>query len=53
MWHVNCSKKDIDCLFYNKFVYEMRDKVLAMQYQRIVDLCFAKDINSERYWKSK
>ncbi|MFS7936744.1 hypothetical protein Hanom_Chr05g00419371 [Helianthus anomalus] len=26
MWLVNCSKKDIDCLFYNKIVYEKRDK---------------------------
>ncbi|MFS7978556.1 hypothetical protein Hanom_Chr10g00916851 [Helianthus anomalus] len=24
-----------------------------MQYQKIVDVCFAKDINSGRYWKSK
>ncbi|MFS7978557.1 hypothetical protein Hanom_Chr10g00916861 [Helianthus anomalus] len=27
MWLVNFSKKDIDCLFYNKIVYEKRDKV--------------------------
>ncbi|MFS7954730.1 hypothetical protein Hanom_Chr07g00633941 [Helianthus anomalus] len=53
MWLVNCSKKDIDCLFYNKIVYEKRDKVQAMQYQKIVDVCFAKDINSGRYWKPK
>ncbi|KAJ0494665.1 hypothetical protein HanIR_Chr12g0600021 [Helianthus annuus] len=32
MWLVNCSKKDIDCLFYNKIVYEKPDKVQAMQY---------------------
>ncbi|MFS7977354.1 hypothetical protein Hanom_Chr10g00903021 [Helianthus anomalus] len=38
MWLINCSKKDIDCLFYNKI---------------IVDVCYAKDINSGRYWKSK
>ncbi|MFS7930576.1 hypothetical protein Hanom_Chr04g00345901 [Helianthus anomalus] len=50
---VNCSKKDIDCLFYNKIVYAKRDKEQAMQYQKIVDVCFAKDINSSRYWKSK
>ncbi|MFS8007267.1 hypothetical protein Hanom_Chr14g01259001 [Helianthus anomalus] len=53
MWLVNCSKKDIDCLFYNKIVYAMPDKVQAMQYQKIVDVCYAKDINSGRYWKSK
>ncbi|MFS7917526.1 hypothetical protein Hanom_Chr03g00190101 [Helianthus anomalus] len=53
MWLVNCSKKDIDCLFYNKIVYENPDKVQAQQYQKLVNLCYAKDINSGRYWKSK
>ncbi|KAJ0743574.1 hypothetical protein HanPI659440_Chr10g0377441 [Helianthus annuus] len=53
MWLVNCSKKDIDCLFYNKIVYERRDKEQAMQYQQIVDVCFAQDINSGTYWKTK
>ncbi|MFS7918205.1 hypothetical protein Hanom_Chr03g00198091 [Helianthus anomalus] len=53
MWLVNCSKKDIDCLFYNKIVYEKREKVQSMQYQKIVDVCFAPDINSGRYWKFK
>ncbi|MFS7978184.1 hypothetical protein Hanom_Chr10g00912591 [Helianthus anomalus] len=53
MWLVNCSKKDIYCLFLNKIVYEKRDKNQAMQYQSIVDVCFAQDINSGRYWKSK
>ncbi|MFS7950635.1 hypothetical protein Hanom_Chr07g00585511 [Helianthus anomalus] len=49
MWLVNCSKNDIDCLFYNK----KADKEQAMQYQKIVGVCFAQDINSGRYWKSK
>ncbi|MFS7950722.1 hypothetical protein Hanom_Chr07g00586531 [Helianthus anomalus] len=53
MWLVNCSKNDIDYLFYNKIVYEKADKEQAMQYQKIVDVCFAQDINSGRYWKSK
>ncbi|MFS7929774.1 hypothetical protein Hanom_Chr04g00336421 [Helianthus anomalus] len=53
MWLVNCSKKDIDCLFDNKIVYEKPDKVQAMQYQKIVYVCYAKDMNSGRYWKSK
>ncbi|MFS7967746.1 hypothetical protein Hanom_Chr09g00789411 [Helianthus anomalus] len=53
MWLINCSKKDIDCLFYNKIVYEKRDKVQAQPYQSIVDVCFAQDINSGRYWKTK
>ncbi|MFS7928272.1 hypothetical protein Hanom_Chr04g00318861 [Helianthus anomalus] len=53
MWLVNYSKKDTDCLFYNKIVYEKPDKVQAQQYQKLVDLCYAKDINSGRYWKLK
>ncbi|MFS7913596.1 hypothetical protein Hanom_Chr02g00143591 [Helianthus anomalus] len=46
---VNCSKKVIDCLFFNKIVYNEPDKVQAQQYQKIVNVCFAKDINSGRY----
>ncbi|MFS7905024.1 hypothetical protein Hanom_Chr01g00042881 [Helianthus anomalus] len=38
MWLVNYSNKDIDCLFYNKIMYEKRDKVQEMQYQKIVDV---------------
>ncbi|KAF5821136.1 hypothetical protein HanRHA438_Chr01g0010681 [Helianthus annuus] len=53
MWLVNCSKKDIDCLFYNKIVYERTDREQALQYQKVVDVCYAKDINSGRYWKTK
>ncbi|MFS7960751.1 hypothetical protein Hanom_Chr08g00706701 [Helianthus anomalus] len=53
MWVVNCSKKDIDCLFYNKIVYEKRDKEQALQYQTIVDVRFAQDINSGWYRKTK
>ncbi|KAJ0757423.1 hypothetical protein HanLR1_Chr04g0138571 [Helianthus annuus] len=53
MWLVNCSKKDIECLFFNKIVYDAPDKVEAQQYQKMADLCFEKDINSGRYWKSK
>ncbi|KAJ0938956.1 hypothetical protein HanRHA438_Chr02g0055621 [Helianthus annuus] len=53
MWLVNYFKKDIDCLFYNKIVYEKPDKVQALQYQKLVDWCYAKDFNFGRYWKSK
>ncbi|MFS7979286.1 hypothetical protein Hanom_Chr10g00925571 [Helianthus anomalus] len=53
MWLVNCSKKDIDCLFFNKIVYNEPDKVQAQQYQKIVNVCFAKDINFGRYWEIK
>ncbi|MFS7997616.1 hypothetical protein Hanom_Chr12g01143881 [Helianthus anomalus] len=35
MWLVNCSKKDIECLFYNKIVYGKQDKVQAQQYQKL------------------
>ncbi|MFS7929922.1 hypothetical protein Hanom_Chr04g00338101 [Helianthus anomalus] len=53
MWLVNCSKKDIECLCFNKIVYDAPDKVQAQQYQKMANLCFEKDINSGRYWKSK
>ncbi|MFS7904606.1 hypothetical protein Hanom_Chr01g00038071 [Helianthus anomalus] len=53
MWLVNCTKKDIDCLFFNKIVYDGPDRLQAQQYQKMVNLCFAKDINSGGYWESK
>ncbi|MFS7912054.1 hypothetical protein Hanom_Chr02g00125351 [Helianthus anomalus] len=53
MWLVNCSKKDINCLFFNKIVYDLPDRAQAQQYQKKVNLCFAKDINSGRYWQTK
>ncbi|XP_035845253.1 trichohyalin-like [Helianthus annuus] len=53
MWLVNCSKKDIDCLFVNKIIYDKKDKEIAMQYQGVIDVCFAKEINSGKNWKMK
>ncbi|MFS8002947.1 hypothetical protein Hanom_Chr13g01208071 [Helianthus anomalus] len=53
MWLVNCSKKDIDCLFLNKILYNGPDRVQAQQYQKMVNMCFAKDINSGRYRQTK
>ncbi|XP_035843881.1 uncharacterized protein LOC118490381 [Helianthus annuus] len=52
MWLVNCSKKDIDCLFVNKIIYDKKDKAIAQQYQSVVDVCFAKEINSGKNWKT-
>ncbi|MFS8034014.1 hypothetical protein Hanom_Chr17g01576221 [Helianthus anomalus] len=48
MWLVNYSKKDINCLFSNKIVYDFPDRAQAQQYQKMVNLCFTKDINSEK-----
>ncbi|MFS8022665.1 hypothetical protein Hanom_Chr16g01442201 [Helianthus anomalus] len=53
MWLVNFSKKDIECLFFNKINYNEPDKKQAKQYKKLVNECFAKDINSGRYWESK
>ncbi|KAM0056215.1 hypothetical protein Hdeb2414_s0006g00215601 [Helianthus debilis subsp. tardiflorus] len=53
MWLVNCSNKDIECLFFNKIIYNEPDKVQAQEYQKIVNVCFAKYINSGRYWEMK
>ncbi|MFS7929038.1 hypothetical protein Hanom_Chr04g00327861 [Helianthus anomalus] len=52
MWLVNCSKKDIECLFFTKIWYFLEDKEQAMQFQKIINVCFEKDINSGHYWKS-
>ncbi|MFS7946381.1 hypothetical protein Hanom_Chr06g00535651 [Helianthus anomalus] len=48
MWLVNCSKKDIECLFFNKIVYNEVDKHQAQRYQKLVNVCFAKDIVGAR-----
>ncbi|MFS8034944.1 hypothetical protein Hanom_Chr17g01587151 [Helianthus anomalus] len=50
---VNCSKKDINCLFFNKTVYDLPDRAQSQQYQKMVNLCFAKDINSGREKRSE
>ena len=52
MWLVNCSAKDIECLFINKIHYQPADREQAQQFQRVVSLCFQKSINSESKWKS-
>ncbi|XP_035838210.1 serine/threonine-protein kinase GIN4-like [Helianthus annuus] len=52
MWLVNCSAKDIECLFIHKIRYKAEDKDQAQQFQRVVSLCFQKGINSESKWKS-
>ncbi|MFS7904779.1 hypothetical protein Hanom_Chr01g00040021 [Helianthus anomalus] len=53
MWLVNCSRKDIECLFFNKIMYYEADKEQALRYQKLVKVFFEKDINSGRYWESK
>ncbi|MFS8003805.1 hypothetical protein Hanom_Chr13g01218211 [Helianthus anomalus] len=53
MWLVNYSKKDIECLFINKIVYNEVDKNQAQRYQKLINVCFAKDINFGPYWESK
>ncbi|XP_035832800.1 myb-like protein X [Helianthus annuus] len=52
MWLVNCSAKDIECLFIHKIRYKAEDKDQAQQFQCVVSLCFRKGINSESKWKS-
>ncbi|MFS7912588.1 hypothetical protein Hanom_Chr02g00131731 [Helianthus anomalus] len=36
MWLVNCSKKDIECLFFNKIMYYEANKEQALRYQKLV-----------------
>ncbi|MFS7963304.1 hypothetical protein Hanom_Chr08g00736521 [Helianthus anomalus] len=44
MWIVNCSSKDIECLFLNKIGYKAKDKELALQFQKVTTICFQKGI---------
>ncbi|MFS7987178.1 hypothetical protein Hanom_Chr11g01019431 [Helianthus anomalus] len=53
LWLVNCSAKDIECLFVNKICYKAEDKEQAMQFQNVVSICFQKGINAESKWSSK
>ncbi|MFS8019465.1 hypothetical protein Hanom_Chr15g01404091 [Helianthus anomalus] len=52
MWLVNLSNKDVECLFFTKIWYEAADKVQAMQYQNVINTCYAKDIHSGRMWET-
>ncbi|MFS7910382.1 hypothetical protein Hanom_Chr02g00105701 [Helianthus anomalus] len=40
MWIVNCSAKDIECLFVNKIGYKAEDKDQALQFQKVATICF-------------
>ncbi|MFS8002516.1 hypothetical protein Hanom_Chr13g01202991 [Helianthus anomalus] len=53
MWLVNYSDKDVECLFFNKICYESKEKTQAMQYQGVVNVCYAYGINSGKMWQSK
>ncbi|MFS7903963.1 hypothetical protein Hanom_Chr01g00030321 [Helianthus anomalus] len=53
LWLVNCSAKNIECLFVNKIGYKKEDKDQALQFQKVVTICFQKGINSENVWSSK
>ncbi|MFS7948004.1 hypothetical protein Hanom_Chr06g00554841 [Helianthus anomalus] len=53
MWIINYSAKDIECLFINKICYKAKDKEQAMQFKKIVTICFQKGINVENKWSTK
>ncbi|XP_022024610.1 uncharacterized protein LOC110924946 [Helianthus annuus] len=53
MWLVNCSAKDIECLFINKIRFQAEDREQAMQFQKVVSICFQKSINADNKWNSK
>ncbi|MFS7905179.1 hypothetical protein Hanom_Chr01g00044681 [Helianthus anomalus] len=36
LWLVNCSVKDIECLFVNKIGFKAEDREQAMQFQKVV-----------------
>ncbi|MFS7895876.1 hypothetical protein Hanom_Chr12g01147731 [Helianthus anomalus] len=53
LWLVNCSVKDIKCLFINKIGFKAEDKDQAMQFQKVATIFFQKGINSENVWSSR
>ncbi|MFS7936606.1 hypothetical protein Hanom_Chr05g00417561 [Helianthus anomalus] len=53
LWLINCSAKDIECLFLNKIWFKAEDREQAMQFQRVVSVCFQKGINADNKWNSK
>ncbi|MFS8007314.1 hypothetical protein Hanom_Chr14g01259561 [Helianthus anomalus] len=53
VWLVSFSKKDIECLFYSKISYEEKDKEQALQFQKVINVCYANDINSGKVWKTE
>ncbi|MFS8006726.1 hypothetical protein Hanom_Chr14g01252561 [Helianthus anomalus] len=40
MWIVNCAAKDIECLFVNKIGYRAEYRDQALQFQKVVMICF-------------
>ncbi|MFS7936115.1 hypothetical protein Hanom_Chr05g00411641 [Helianthus anomalus] len=53
LWLVKCSAKDIECLFVNKIGFKVEDKDQAMQFHKVVSICFQKGINADNKWNSK
>ncbi|MFS7978270.1 hypothetical protein Hanom_Chr10g00913571 [Helianthus anomalus] len=49
-WIVNCSVKDVECLFVYKIGYKVDDREQALQFQKVATICFQKGINSENMW---
>ncbi|MFS7918543.1 hypothetical protein Hanom_Chr03g00202411 [Helianthus anomalus] len=52
-FHKGFLSKDIECLFMNKIGFKAEDKEQAMQFQKVVTICFQKGINSENAWSTK
>ncbi|XP_035833195.1 uncharacterized protein LOC110877828 [Helianthus annuus] len=53
LWLVNYLARDIECLFVNKIGFKAEDREQAMQFQKVVSICFQKGINAESKWSSK
>ncbi|MFS7986521.1 hypothetical protein Hanom_Chr11g01011301 [Helianthus anomalus] len=53
MWLVNCSAKDIECLFVIKIRFQSEDREQAMQFQKVATIFFQKGVNSESKCNSK
>ncbi|MFS8001492.1 hypothetical protein Hanom_Chr13g01190991 [Helianthus anomalus] len=53
MWLVNLSEKDIELLYYNKNYYQVPDIIQVMQYQNLIRVCYAYEVNSGKMWNTK
>jgi hypothetical protein len=56
MWLINLSEEDIRCLYYNQILFNTEDIEQALQFQRVIRICFAFNIhagdNARKKWSS-
>ena len=53
MWLINCSKGDIEVLYYNRMLMNDRTMEQCLPYQRVVRICHTNGIHYGAKWDSK